>query len=80
MVPPYPLLQEGDGHHGAVLREPEGAEGALVLCLAEGLHARVDDLDGLAILVGLDDVAHELKKDACHYVVGNIPVHIFKKS
>ena len=57
----YPLLQEGYGDHGSVLRQPEGADGALVLGLAERLHARVDDLDGLAILVGLYDVANKLK-------------------
>ena len=61
-VPPYPLLEEGDGHHGSVLRESEGAQGALVLGLAEGLHARVDDLDGFPLIVGLYDVAHELRK------------------
>ena len=44
------------------MRQPEWADGALVFSLAERLHARVDDLDGLAILVGLDDVTHELQK------------------
>ena len=63
MFPPYPFLQKGDGHHGSVLRQPEGARGALVLRLAERLHSRIDDLDGLAITVGLDDVANELKSN-----------------
>ena len=58
----YPLLQEGDGDHGSVLRQPEWADGALVFSLAERLHARVDDLDGLTILVGLYDVANKLQK------------------
>ena len=45
-------------------RSPECARGALVLGLGEGLDARVDDLDAVglaALLVGDDDVAHELR-------------------
>ena len=61
MVPPYPLLEERDGDHGAVLRQPEGTRGPLVLRLAERLHTSVHDLDRLTVAVRLHHVAHQLK-------------------
>ena len=60
VFPPYPLLEERYGDHGAVLRQPEGARRPLVLRLAERLHPCVHDLDRLLLAVGLHHVAHQL--------------------